>query len=116
MLLCDCFPSEHPRMTVGPSVLACGQVNKKGIRNVPYKDRSLICVLHTSSEVVGLFYLLGSCQEVDRKCTSLHLEICLKMLHHQLWHFFGAYLRYGNSQAVLGDEPCAITPLKIQVD
>jgi len=55
-------------------------------------------------------------QGVDGKCTSLHLEVGFKMLHHQLWHFFGARTWYGDSQAVLGAEPCAVSPWKIQVD
>ena len=40
-------------MTVGPSILACGQVNKKVIRNIPYKDSCLIYALHANSEVEG---------------------------------------------------------------
>lgn len=31
------------------------------------------------------------CQQVHRKCTSLHLEICLKMLHCELWPFLGLF-------------------------
>lgn len=73
MLLYDCSASEHPRVTVGPSVLACGQINR-GDMNVPFKDSSLLHALHASCRSVLPSGLL--CQEVDRKCTSLHLEIC----------------------------------------